>query len=485
MTRCLAVWKSRLFAVCSAVFLTLLATRVCADEFSAVRALAERNGWDVSAEARLLDEPTPLAQLTPGAMMIPASVSKLYVATAMLDHYGPHYRFFTQLLGTGPVVNGTLQGDLILDGSGDPAFSTRDGWALVQSLRAAGIQRVTGQLQVSEWRFGPEPCLAMDRCRARDSSKNAYNARLSSAGLDYGTWCIQLTPGRAGDPAVASACEGMPQLPHKGQVITVPAGERSRFIVERVTHAGEDVLQFDGQLTEGSAPQRIYRASSSPASQSVITLQQLLEQAGILVMQGGKVTQSMPPLSARSLASIESVPLQMELMDMLAYSNNFMADAMTMALSPSVPSSLDKGCQAIRAMVATVPDHGPLELYSGSGLTPENRTSARGIVALLKAFYQQPALFPALLGSMNTPKDGTSRFIQQTSEPFASHAVIKTGTLDLPVPVRAIGGYFRTAQGRWGAFAVLLNGRTARTDLNWSIALPAISSDVGSMIQAH
>ena len=485
MTECRSLWAYGLRGAGGLLLGILMSVPAYADEFTAVKQLADTKGWKVSAEAWLLDDKAPLAEFRPDTMAIPASVSKLYVATTMLDHFGPRYRFSTQLLGTGPVRGGTLQGDLILDGSGDPALKTRDGWALVQSLQAAGVQRVAGHLLVSEWRFGAEPCVALDRCRARDSSKNAYDARLSSAGLDYGTWCVQLTPSTVGAAAAVSGCEGMPLPPHEGRVVTVSAAEQSRYGVERVTRAGEDVLQLDGQIAQGSAPQRLYRASSSPAAQSLATLKQLLEQSGIQVAQGGRVTATMPPLSARPLASIEGMTLQMELMDMLAYSNNFMADAMTMALSPSVPASLDKGCQVIQQMVATIPDHGPLELHSGSGLTPENRTSARGIVALLKAFYLRPALFPALIGSMTTPKEGTSHFIQQVSEPFASHAVVKTGTLDSPVPVRAIGGYFRTARGRWGAFAVLINGATERTELNWPLALPAINSDVNRMILAH
>lgn len=482
MTRYCNTWCTRMVSIVAGLVMSAV---VHADTFNAVASLAKEKGWEVSAEAQLLDGSAPLAEFQSHSMLIPASVSKLYVATTMLDHFGPRYRFLTQLLATGPIKDGVLQGDLILDGSGDPSLSTRDGWALVQALQASGVRRIAGQLLVSEWRYGAEPCLAVDRCRARDSSKNAYDARLSAAGVDYGTWCTQIIPAQLGEPARISACDGMPLPAFEGQIMTVAGTGKSRFSVQRVTRAGKDIMQLSGQLAQDAGTQRVYRASSSPAGQSLVTLQQLLGQAGVRIGKGSRVTQAMPPLSAQAVAHIDSMPLQSALLDMLAYSNNFMADSMTMALSPSVPASLDKGCGTIQRLVATIPDHGPLILRSGSGLTPENRTSAHGLVALLKAFYQKPALFPALVGSMNTPKAGTTYFIQQASEPFASHAVIKTGTLDSPVPVRAISGYFRTAQGRWGAFAVLINGRSAQTELNWRLALPAINADVNAMIQAH
>lgn len=455
-----------------------------AQGFDNVRMLAHGDVV-VSAEARLLDTGEVIGVEQSQVSMIPASVSKLYVASAMLDRFGPRYRFSTRLLGTGPVVNGTLQGDLIFEGSGDPSFSTRDSWALIQALKEAGVKQVAGQLIVNEWRFGPEPCLTQDRCKARDSSQNAYDARLSAAGLDFGSWCVQITPGQAGSMLTASGCEGMVKPTVTMDAITAPAGQPNRLSVKRVSGPEGDRVLVSGQLPEGSEPQRIYRASGDPATQSLTALRQLIEQSGIRLMRGGRVGGTPPPGNTTVLASVESVTLQEQIADMLAYSNNFMADAMTMALSPGTPASLAGGSLTMERFAGALPGHGPLRLLSGSGLTPENRTSAHGLVMLLDHMYRSPALFPALLGGLTPPQDGTSKFMRQALEPVASHTMIKTGTLNDPVPVRAMSGYFRTATGRWGAFAILINGQRGSTPLTWGSAMDAISVDLGKMISDH
>ena len=58
-------------------------------------------------------------------LFIPASNTKLVVSAAAIVMLGPDYQVRTSLYGTGPVVEGELQGDLILYGRGDPTFSKR------------------------------------------------------------------------------------------------------------------------------------------------------------------------------------------------------------------------------------------------------------------------------------------------------------------------------------------------------------------------
>src|SRR5690606_20749025 len=88
---------------------------------------------------------------------VPASVQKLLTTAAALDALGPDFRYSTSLWADGAVRDGTLQGHLVVRGSGDPTigdrlFQThypRDGdplaifraWA--DSLRATGITAVS------------------------------------------------------------------------------------------------------------------------------------------------------------------------------------------------------------------------------------------------------------------------------------------------------------------------------------------------------
>ncbi len=85
---------------------------------------------------------------------VPASNTKLYTTAAALDLLGPGYRYRTEVFIDGPIVDGVLEGNVIVRGSGDPVIGGRfnggdrtevfRAWA--DSLRARGITRIDGDL---------------------------------------------------------------------------------------------------------------------------------------------------------------------------------------------------------------------------------------------------------------------------------------------------------------------------------------------------
>lgn len=95
-----------------------------------------------------------LFEREPHRALRPASNMKLFTSAAGLDRLGHNYRYRTELYARGPIVNGVLDGDLIVKGSGDPSIGGRftDGditltfrqWA--DSLKAAGIRQITGRV---------------------------------------------------------------------------------------------------------------------------------------------------------------------------------------------------------------------------------------------------------------------------------------------------------------------------------------------------
>ncbi|OHV07845.1 D-alanyl-D-alanine carboxypeptidase/D-alanyl-D-alanine-endopeptidase [Kushneria phosphatilytica] len=464
-----------------------VATLSRAAGFPATAELAHE-GFRVSAEARLLDSGETLGSLTPTNQLTPASVSKLYIAAAALDRWGPQKRFTTRLVTNGTVSGHTLQGDLILEGAGDPGLTSEDYWSLVQQLRQRDIERISGRVLVSQWRFGPVDCITTDRCRARERSRHAYDARLTSAAVDFATWCVRVMPGsRPGAEARVSGCFSAAPLPRVANHVKTVSSGKTGISAERVTaDNGEDTLVLSGQIDSDTWPRTIYRSGSHPASQSAATFQQRLQEAGIALDGPVAVTNTPPADDARPLATVDGKPLQELLLRMLNYSNNFMADTLALDLADQQPAGLNDASAALEQFVARkVPDHGPVSLASGSGLTPQSSTSAHGLVALLTSMYRQPALFPVFVAGMQVPDNGPMHFIRRGSDLFQSHVMIKTGTLNEPVPVRAIAGYFRTESGRWGAFAVMFNGRAATPYLNWRKTLTAVSEDLTPMIENH
>lgn len=85
-----------------------------------------------------------------GTVPLPAaSLTKIATSLAALKTWGPAHQFETLISATGPVKNGVLQGDLIIQGSGDPFFVWEEAIALGNSLNQMGIKRVTGNLTIA------------------------------------------------------------------------------------------------------------------------------------------------------------------------------------------------------------------------------------------------------------------------------------------------------------------------------------------------
>ncbi len=78
-----------------------------------------------------------------------ASLTKITTTLAALETWGPQHQFDTTIAVTGPIQNGILQGDLVIQGSGDPMFVWEEAIALGNKLNELGIQQVTGDLVIS------------------------------------------------------------------------------------------------------------------------------------------------------------------------------------------------------------------------------------------------------------------------------------------------------------------------------------------------
>lgn len=97
---------------------------------------------------------------------IPASVLKMVTTATALEILGPNYRFKTRLYYSGKIENGTLHGDLIIIGGGDPALGSSyfnnhyltphflKTWAGLVS--EAGIKKVDGRIVIDNTLYGNE-----------------------------------------------------------------------------------------------------------------------------------------------------------------------------------------------------------------------------------------------------------------------------------------------------------------------------------------
>ncbi|HAC64498.1 MAG TPA: D-alanyl-D-alanine carboxypeptidase [Cyanothece sp. UBA12306] len=82
----------------------------------------------------------------PEMPMSAASLTKIATSIAALETWGTDHRFETLIHAVGKIEKGVLQGDLIVQGSGDPLFVWEEAIALGNQLNQIGIREVTGNL---------------------------------------------------------------------------------------------------------------------------------------------------------------------------------------------------------------------------------------------------------------------------------------------------------------------------------------------------
>ena len=112
--------------------------------------------------------------------MPPASVAKSITAQYALENLGPAHSFATRVIASAPMLNGRIDGDLILEGGGDPTLDTNAIAEMVGALKSTGLREVTGRFLVSG---GPLP--HVDRIDRRQPEHLGYNPAVSGLNLNY------------------------------------------------------------------------------------------------------------------------------------------------------------------------------------------------------------------------------------------------------------------------------------------------------------
>jgi D-alanyl-D-alanine carboxypeptidase/D-alanyl-D-alanine-endopeptidase (penicillin-binding protein 4) len=477
----------------AAAFLALPAQ---AQQWHALQSLQQRGALVSAAAIDLDDGNTVIEQLNAASRLTPASLTKLTTAALALQTWPADKMFDTHLLANAPILRGQVTGDLILEGAGDPSLDDQSLWQMAAQVRGAGVKVVSGDLFVDPQPFGVVTCETQDRCHALESSDSAYNAPLAAVGVDFGNWCVIVRPTAPGAAALVRGC-GVTQLPIavQGLIRTVGRGRKQTFWVERRTSpAGGDILQVGGDVPMGD-DQTVYRSMSNPSLGMGLLLKETLHEIGVEVSGPVVVRASRPSTGSYQLGDVEGLSLREQLGRMLRFSNNYIADVLTMDMAASVddhpPQALASAGRLLSDFVVRVQARfRPASLvappiYSGSGLTTDNRLSADDLVHLLAYEYHDAHRFPAFYGGLVVPRDAPFVFLRQGDAAWLDRIALKTGTLDNPRSVCGIAGYLRKRNGGWIAFAAIVNGGPGWKHVPLFQAIAAERSDVESLLRRY
>ncbi len=481
--------------------ITALLGLVCASFVAPVRAdwqalaALQQSGARISAQAVDLDDNSTIQRLHADKRLTPASLTKLVVAAAALDVWSANQMFRTRLLASSAPQGAVIPGDLILEGAADPSLTGADLWSFASQLKALGISHVAGGIRLRSAPFPSVLCETRDRCEAETSSDTAYNTLLSSIGVDYGTWCLDIRARVVGETAAVNGCT-VTQLPVEvaGSVATTVATEEAAVWAERRTGPdGVDRIHIGGRMPAGTT-QRFYRSMSNPALATGALLKATLQEIGIAVTGDVAMLDAALPNDAVEVAAVEGLALKEQLGRMLRFSNNYIADVLTLSMATKrqaqPPTTLAQAGDVLtQFLIRPVPakkrpDNGAPVLHSGSGLTPENLLSANDLVEMLAREYRNTRNFGAFYGGLVVPRQAPYQFLRNGSARWQDRVALKTGTMSDPHSVCGVAGYLRKSNGGWIAFAVIINGGlTSNKRIPLYKSMEAVQRDVDRLLQ--
>lgn len=387
-----------------------------------------------------------LEALHPSTGLPPASVAKTITSLYALHHLGPDFRFETRVLGTGPVKDGVLEGDLVLIGGGDPVLTTDDLGELALRLKEeAGLREVTGRFLV--W-AGLLP--SMREIDSLQPEQVSYNPAVSAMTLNFNR--VHFEWEKKGDDYVVTMDAPAPGYRPDVTVARMRVEDRSAPIYTYSDAGGyDDWSVARGALGKGGARWLPVRKPELYAGDVFRTL---MRSNGI-VLEEPEIVETRP--EGTELGRHESEPLEPILQDMLKYSTNLTAELVgltaTRVATGKVPESLAASAAELNLWAARSLSVEGIALVDHSGLgeasrvPPEAlaralvRTRDRGLEPLLKDVYL---------------RDRRGRPLYDS--PVKIHA--KTGTLNF---VSGLAGFVTSEDGREMAFAIF-TANTERRD---------------------
>jgi serine-type D-Ala-D-Ala carboxypeptidase/endopeptidase (penicillin-binding protein 4) len=400
-----------------------------------------------------------------GKLFMPASNMKLPTTATALTLLGPEYRYRTTFAARGIVAGGTLAGDLLVIGRGDPSVSDHMlGDAMLplrliaDSLAARGITRISGR--VLPW-GNAFPGEVFGYGWTYDDFQDSYSAPIDELLFNEGFSELHLRGGaRAGDPvqAVLGPARSFPRVRLSVTTAAPAPHDSAGRRVRNTISARKDSTTWEeivtGQIAAGDTA-TIELVHHDPDQAYVAAFREALQDRGITVADGASDTLA----SVTPLATLTSPPLSDILRALLKPSQNQIAETLfrTIALEKYGAGREDSAAVAVRAQLQQW-GASPSEMVvrDGSGLSRYDYISPRALVHILDAMHRSPNFRVYYDALPIAGVDGTIRN-RMKGTPAENNVHAKTGSVALS---RSLSGYVTTADQHLLIFSFLSNNWT-------------------------
>lgn len=388
---------------------------------------------------------------SPNMGLATASTLKTITSITAFNVLGADFRYQTQLGYNGEIAaDGTLNGDIIIKGAGDPTLGswryeqTKEAHVLAlmaDALKTAGIKKINGRIIGDDSVFGtqsiPEGWIWQD-------IGNYYGAGTSGLCWRENQFDIKLRTGAVGNPiGVSYTVPNVSYLTFKSELVNGPAGSGDNAYA--FLPVGSKVMYLRGSYAIDKDKKSISAATPDAAYDAALRLSDTLKKLGIgvgfdpesvatLTAKGLKA-----PLITKNLAAISSPPLSRIIYWLNQKSINLYAEQLlkTIAWKQGRKPTTANGVEEVQKFwQARGIDANSMNTYDGSGLSSGDRVSTNTMARILQSAKKE-SWFPDFYESL----------------PVYNDMKMKSGTIN---SVLCYAGY-QTHNGRELCFSIMVN----------------------------
>lgn len=408
---------------------------------------------DISIDVRNMQTQRPILQFNVNKAMNPASVMKVVTTMAALDILGPTFVWGTEYLYTGNIKDGTLHGDLILRGGGDPFLTEDRLWQHIRSIQNRGVKHITGKLIIDNSKFSlPKH----DRTAFDGQGNRLYNVGPDAALVNFSATRIHILP--TGDKPIVFTQPQLDNLIIDNQLVLEEGACTNQENGWHLTTTRKEhnvVASVEGKYRRSCGEYAIGRALVDNIDYTYHLFKALWHSTGGLGISDLSVSQT--PKDAKRLDLNISLPLSDIITSINKYSNNVMSQQLLLTIGGETfgyPTNFADSSRAVKNWITQLRlDIPNFVIENGAGLSRIARISSGGLGNLLSYAWGH-SYQPEFLSSLPiSAVDGTMRK-RLKKHPLAGQARIKTGYLR---DTRSMGGYVRGKEGQTYSVVMLIN----------------------------
>lgn len=414
----------------------------------------ERASWGILVRSLTADD--TLYARNARKLMMPASALKVVTLAAAAERLGWSYSFETRIVADGAVRQGTLQGNLVIVGGGDPSLDrpVLESWA--DRLKALGLVKVTGAVVADARAFSGE---GLGFGWSWDDVPYAYAAPIAAAQFHENAVDLTLRAGPSiGSPATFQLTPSGSGLSVDNRVKTGPPTARLEFLARRAPHSSSVIAE--GLVPEGGQP--IIRALSvdDPPQFLATAFTDALLKRNVEV--AAAATPSTSPIELHDYSAMtplithRSAPLSTLARRLMEVSQNQYAETLvkTMGARAGTPT-FEGGLKAVESVLASwgIAADGAV-LRDGSGLSRYDFIAPEALAQVLAHMYRDPALSASFFSALNVAGLNGTIAARLKNTPAEGRVRAKDGSM---TGVRSLAGIVTTVDGEPLVFTILVN----------------------------